>query len=41
MEQQGVIYARISDDQRGEGLGVERQIADCQELTGQWAAAAV
>lgn len=26
------IYARISDDKRGEGLGVQRQIADCEAL---------
>ena len=26
------IYARISSDPRGEGLGVERQIADCEAL---------
>ncbi|WP_345801939.1 recombinase family protein [Microbacterium sp. AZCO] len=26
------IYARISSDKKGAGLGVERQIADCREL---------
>lgn len=26
------IYARISRDQTGEGLGVERQLADCRDL---------
>jgi DNA invertase Pin-like site-specific DNA recombinase len=26
------IYARISDDKRGEGLGVQRQIDDCRAL---------
>jgi DNA invertase Pin-like site-specific DNA recombinase len=26
------IYARISSDARGEGLGVERQITDCEAL---------
>ncbi len=26
------IYARISDDTQGEGLGVSRQIKDCQDL---------
>ncbi len=29
------IYARISDDREGEGLGVERQEADCRELAAQ------
>jgi len=27
-----VIYARISDDRDGEGLGVERQVHDCEAL---------
>jgi DNA invertase Pin-like site-specific DNA recombinase len=27
-----VIYARISDDREGRGLGVERQLTDCREL---------
>ncbi|MDR6988967.1 DNA invertase Pin-like site-specific DNA recombinase [Paenarthrobacter nitroguajacolicus] len=26
------IYARISDDKKGEGLGVQRQVEDCQAL---------
>lgn len=29
------IYARISDDREGEGLGVERQEQDCRELAAQ------
>lgn len=28
------IYARISSDPKGEGLGVERQITDCEALAG-------
>lgn len=26
------LYCRISDDRSGEGLGIERQVADCREL---------
>jgi site-specific DNA recombinase len=29
------IYARISSDQAGEGLGVQRQLEDCRELAGR------
>jgi len=36
------IYARISFDQTGEGLGVQRQLEDCRRLAGDrgWAVAA-
>ncbi|GAA1326572.1 recombinase family protein [Leucobacter albus] len=30
--QKAVIYARISDDREGEGLGIERQETDCRAL---------
>ena len=35
------IYARISRDVTGEGLGVERQLADCRALASErgWAVA--
>jgi site-specific DNA recombinase len=26
------IYCRLSDDRTGEGLGIERQLADCRDL---------
>ncbi|MEN0083134.1 MAG: recombinase family protein [Leifsonia sp.] len=36
------IYARISSDQTGEGLGVKRQLEDCRRLAGErgWVVAA-
>ncbi|MCH6470957.1 recombinase family protein [Sinomonas terrae] len=29
------IYARISSDQTGEGLGVQRQLEDCRKLAAE------
>ncbi|WP_164842531.1 recombinase family protein [Actinoplanes solisilvae] len=29
------IYCRLSDDRTGEGLGIERQLADCRDLVGR------
>lgn len=29
--QKAAIYARISDDREGDGVGVERQEQDCRE----------
>lgn len=34
-DRRAVIYARISRDKEGAGLGVERQVADCRELAGR------